>query len=144
MFTVTINGDTRIIEKLNKLAVEIQNPSAVLQETGDMLIQEFTDNFSSEGGRLDTKWAQLSQATLIQKARAGYGGKGILVRTGKMRDSFTKETQKYLVRVFNPTSYYIYHQLGTKYMPQRVMIKATERIKQEVVAIFNKAITKVL
>ena len=135
---ITINGDVRIAKIVSKTRFFLQNPKKAFNQIGDMLVDEYEQNFPTEGARLGKKWKKLTAGSLAQKARLGYGGQPILVRTGKMMSNFKKEVKRLSVRVHNPTSYYQYHQLGTPNMPQRKMISAPERVKQEVVEILRK------
>jgi phage gpG-like protein len=143
-FTIEIDGDQRIVQKLGSLNTLVKDPQQQLTETGDLLIQEFEDNFPVEGKRLESPWQELTAETIAQKIRMGYGSKGILERTGALKKAFTKSVSKLKVTVTNTATYYKYHQLGTKYIPERTIIKSTERIKQDIIEIFNKAIQEKL
>lgn len=140
--TIDINGSKAVIKKLDKTIKAIGSPREALKETGSFLIREFQANFPSEGSRLGKPWEKLALSTLREKQRAGYGGKGILERTGRMKNSFQDDVQKFFVRVFNPTPYYKYHQLGGATLPQRKMIIATENLKGKIYEIFNLYIRK--
>lgn len=135
--TIDINGAKAVIGKLERTVKAIKSPRQALGETGDFLIQEFQANFPAEGARLGRPWEQLAAATLREKQRLGYGGKGILERTGTMLAAFAKDVGQFMVRVFNPTQYFKYHQLGGTNLPQRKMISATENLKGKIYEIFN-------
>ncbi len=135
--TIDINGATAVMGKLDRAVKAIKSPRVALIETGDFLITEFKDNFGSEGSRLGSPWQKLALATLREKQRLGYGSKGILERTGRLMNSFDKQVSSFMVRVFNPTEYYKYHQLGGPNLPQRRMIVASENVKGKIYEIFN-------
>lgn len=135
--TLDINGARAIMAKLEKTVKAIKSPREALTETGEFLIKEFEDNFPTEGSRLGLPWQKLALSTLREKQRLGYGGKGILERTGQLKDAFSKDVTSLMVRVFNPTPYFKYHQLGGSTLPQRKMIVASENVKGKIYEIFN-------
>src|SRR3990167_9259365 len=120
-FTINIDGDKRIVEKFNNIELLLKDVKKPLNEIGGLLVTEFKENFTTEGSRLNEPWKQLAQSTLLQKARLGFGGMGILERTGKLKNSFVKTVQSFQVRVRNTASYFKYHQRGTGDIPQRRM-----------------------
>lgn len=143
--SLTIDGDTRIINKLEKTKETLQRLEPSFTETGNLLIREFTDNFGEEGLRIGTRWKDLALSTQVQRARLGYGAAHpILQRTGNLMRGFRKEVQRFSVRVHNPVEYFRYHQLGGGRLPQRKMISFPERVKQEVVAVFAKLVRSAL
>lgn len=144
VLTVTIDGEERILRKFENIDSFVDNLEKPLEESGDLLIEKFDDNFKTEGRTLQDPWKELAQSTLIQKRRLGYGGKGILERTGNLRRGFEKDVQKFKVTVLNPIDYFKYHQLGTVNLPQRVMIKSTSQINQDIVNIFQRALVTAL
>ncbi len=140
---VTIDGDIRVINRLEQAIKRIGTPQPLLKDIGDTLVREFSANFPAEGARLNDPWVALARRTLIEKARLGFGNQPILVRTGTLRDNFKQEITNTYVRVFNPTPYFEYHQLGAPpNLPRRRMIVFPERLKQEVIAQFTKFIHK--
>lgn len=140
MLAIEIDGDVRVIHRFEEAVKKVGSPITVLSDIGDVMITEFTENFPEEGRRLNEEWAELAESTKLEKARLGYGGMPILVRTGNLMTGFRKEADKFRVRVDNPVEYFKYHQLGGGNLPQRRMILFPERLKQEVVAVFTKFI----
>lgn len=141
MSAITINGDTRIIGIFGDIKKLLNNPKKVLTDIGDFLVEEYEENFDSEGSRSKKKWKSLATSTQIQRARLGYGAAHpILKRTGDLRGGFRKKVKTFSVTVDNPTSYFKYHQRGDNPQPERLMIYATETVKQEIVAMFIKEI----
>jgi len=142
MLTLSIDGDTRVIAKLDAAIKAVGSPREALEDSGKYIISEVDKQFSTSGSRLGTSWQALSQKTLIQKAQAGYGGKGILERTGKLKKGFTSDLETFKVTVSNPVTYFKYHQLGTNKIPQRPMLVSSTNLKAGIVEIFNKFIKK--
>lgn len=141
---ININGDKRLIQGFEEAVKKIGSPRPVLNDVGDVLVMEYTENFPEEGARLNKQWAALAESTIRQRIALGYGAGPILKRTGKLMEGFKKEVKKYSVRVYNAVSYFKYHQLGGTNLPKREMILFPERVKQEVVAQFTKFIHKAL
>lgn len=142
--TVTINGDKRVIDRLEGINSFLKGPKKAFNDIGDMLVEEYKDNFPVEGRRLGPRWEKLKKATAIQKARLGYGARPILVRTGKLMMGFKKQVTNLMVRVYNPVKYFRYHQLGEGFNPKRTMIDAPERIRQDIIEILRKYLDKAL
>lgn len=138
--TIGINGSKAVMARLDEAVRAVGSPKEALADSGDFLIREFKANFPTEGRRLGEPWAALAASTLREKQRLGYGSKGILVRTGRLMNAFAKEVSPFMVRVFNPTKYYPYHQLGGPNLPKRRMIIATENVKAGIYEVFNKYI----
>lgn len=138
MLLVDIQGDKRVLGLLDKVQKKLDNPRAALTEVGGLLVSEFQQNFPAEGRRLNEPWKALQRATIRERIRLGYGAGPILVRTGKLMRGFRKEVNRFFVRVSNPVEYFKYHQLGGGYLPQRRMILAPEKLKQEIVAVLAK------
>lgn len=143
-FSISINGNTRIAQKLEGVEKLLANPRAALEEIGDLVLEEKEQQFDTQGSRFGSKWKALDRRTQIQKARLGYGSKPILERTGRLRAGFKKEVQTYKVTVSNPVTYYPYHQLGMGYNPKRTMLYPTETMKGNIIEVLNKAIRALL
>ena len=141
---ITINGGTRLIEKIAGVEKLLANPKETLEEIGDLVLEEKEEQFKTQGARFNSPWAALSKATQMQKIKLGYGNAGILQRTGKLLAGFKKTVQRYKVTVSNPVKYYEYHQLGMGFNPRRPMLDTPETMKQNIVEIINKAIRKLL
>lgn len=143
-FSISIGGGTRVIEKLDGVEKLFKNPKPALEEIGDLIVKETDQQFTTSGSRFGKKWKKLERATQIQKAKLGYGSKGILERTGDLRHGFKKEVSRFKVTVNNPVTYYKFHQLGMGYNPKRVMLDAPEKVKQDIIEILNKAIRAII
>lgn len=141
-FLVNISGDKRILQKFDEITKLVKDMRAPLKEAGKLILDETDKVFETEGSRMGKKWTPLTQATLIQKARLGYGSKRILERTGHLRKSFEMNVSKFVLRVFSEVDYYKYHQLGGVKLPKRPMLVATENIKQNIIETIHKALRK--
>lgn len=116
--------------------VVLQDKVAQLGDlTGDMraeweqvskaLKKEVSATFKEEG----PGWAQLARSTQLARRRLGYGmAHPILVQTGGMRDSFTKDplvvSEPQFMWWGSWSEIARYHQRGTKHMPARPIMQA--------------------
>jgi len=144
MITLEISGTRRAFDLINNIQKGVADFSKPLAEVGDVMISEFEQNFDSSGRRLGEPWKKLQASTIKERIRLGYGAGPILVRTGKLMRGFKQEVTKYFVRVSNPVEYFVYHQLGMGYNPQRRMILAPEKLHQQIVEVINKFIKTLL
>ena len=141
MIGVTIDGDVRIIRRLDDAIRAVGSPMTALEEIGDVILKEIDGNFADEGKRLTgKKWVRLKPATIRQRLREGYERGPILNRSGDLRGSFAKAADDRKVTVYSGHELFAYHQLGMGHNPQRVMLRFSELMKQEIIAVFTKFI----
>lgn len=111
--TVTITGLDRVEERLSALGDSLHDFSDTLKGLGKALILFYGDTvFVSRGQALGSTWAPLSTTYDAWKAK-NYEGRGILERTGIMRESFYSEVTPATLFVGNSAPYFSYHQNGT-------------------------------
>lgn len=146
MLAIRIDGEVRVIQGFERVMQKLGSMEQPLGDVGDMLVKEFKGNFDEEGSRLQpSEWKELAESTQRERRRLGYGpAHPILKRTGTLKEGFLKEVTRTAVRVFNPVDYFRHHQLGGGRLPQRRMISLPERVRQEVVAVFNGYIQDVI
>lgn len=137
----SIEGETVLLRKLQGVEQEFKDWTPEFRKVGNMLAKTFKDNFQSEGGMLGKPWQPLAAKTLREKRRLGYPD-DILVRTGKMRDSFRSEANATFVDIWNEMPYFVYHQSNQprKKLPRRIMMRLDEQRKQAIVKIFQQAV----
>lgn len=118
MFSVTvrITGLDATQAKLTKLAESFRDFETTFVSLAAKMMAYYRDtNFNSEGLPLiGQRWAPLKQSTENEKNRL-WPGRGILERTGTMRDSFRSDTSPIMLFISNSSDYFVYHQLGTGY-----------------------------
>lgn len=137
----SIEGEKQLSRRLEGLTADVKNLTVPFRKSADMLIGVFSkDVFATEGAAIGERWQRLSPYTVAQKARLGYGGKGILERTGKMRRSFTSVVASDQAVIRNTADYFKYHQSNQprKKLPRRVIMKLGEQQKEQVVKIFQR------
>jgi len=96
------------------------------------------DVFETEGAAIGEHWQPLSPTYGSQKAKR-YPGKGILEKTGTMRNGFLTLVRPDMAQVWNQVEYFKYHQSNAPRtrLPRRVMMALDERGKIAVVKIFH-------
>lgn len=114
-----------------------ENMRPALEEIGDLWLESVRRQFAAEG--TPQRWTPLKPATIAEKRRRGYGGKKILVRTGRLKNGFSKITTPTTLRIQNRVrvngySLFLIHELGSRrrHIPARSMIQLTPRIGRDV------------
>lgn len=129
MLDVTV--DSREFKSLAKtLKTSLSNLEQPLTGLGNFWEDEKERMFDTETDPDGNKWASLSEATLRSKPP----GSTILTRsTGDkaLRNTFFVEVGKTTLRVGFRSPIADFHQEGTKNMPQRLILKASDRIQKE-------------
>ena len=129
MISIEIDGrQTKAILKRYKSCVRNLEPP--LRGWGNYMEQETERQFATETDPDGVRWAALAPSTLAEKRRKGYP-ESILTRTGKMRRSVVSvaDTRSVLIAVDVP--YAIFHQQGTRKMPQRRILGMNEKREQK-------------
>ena len=135
-----IEGVTELSRKLEITINRLRDMTPAFQQTALDLHRTFSqDVFETEGGVIDEDWQELSPAYAAQKSKR-YPGAGILVATGRMRQSFVYDWTANMASVWNSAPYFPFHQSNKprSRLPRRVMIKLAEAQKEHVVEIFHK------
>src|SRR3954451_13426957 len=84
-----VEGATQLSRRLEGLSAHTKNLTVPFRKSADMLIGVYSrDVFTTRGAVINKPWKRLSPYTVAQKARLGYTS-GPLIRTGKMKRSFT-------------------------------------------------------
>lgn len=156
---VVISGDKEIISKLRKLKQSIFTFERAMKTIGEELTSYFSNQvFASQGGILGERWPALSEKYRIYKATGHttlnlarqkattnvntYPGRGILVKTGEMKNSFVFEADNKSVFITNTSDHFPFHQSNESRskLPRRVMMKTTPEIRQVVTQIVDDEI----
>lgn len=129
MLKLTI-GTNEFKSVAKALKSSLSNLEPPLTGLGNFWEDEKDRMFETETDPDGNKWAELSEATLKSKPP----GSTILTRsTGDeaLRNTFFVEVGKTTLRVGFRSPIAIYHQEGTKNMPKRLILKASDRIQKE-------------
>lgn len=139
--TITVKGVENASGKLSALQKELQSFSKELRASGEFLVEFYgTVPFATEGQIYGERWAPLSPKYAAWKLKH-FPGRGILERTGFMKSSFEFQSSDTVLKVKNTARYAQFHQEG-RGVPQRVIIKMTDRLQLKIVEIMADGISK--
>lgn len=93
------DGSRLALRKAQQIAHDAGNFTAAHNEAGRLFMTNIRRQYIAEG-RPD-KWAPLRPSTIAEKQRLGYGGRGILVRTGELKNSWRFTATNARMRVYN-------------------------------------------
>ncbi|NES17878.1 MAG: hypothetical protein F6K41_02900 [Symploca sp. SIO3E6] len=135
MISIEFDGrQTKAILKRYKSRVRnLENP---LRGWGNWMEQETERQFVTETDPDGVRWAALAPSTLAQKRRLGYPD-SILTRTGKMRRSVNSVADARGVLIGVDVPYAIFHQQGTRKMPQRRILGMNDKRRGKLVKLIR-------
>jgi phage gpG-like protein len=144
-FEVSLDGDKRIIGKLDEMISIPSNPKSLLKEAGELVIEDTKKTFDTEGSNLDgAKWKRLSPNTVRQRVRLGYGAGPILQRTGRLKRSFFQVITSKQTTITSNSPYYGFHQKGGSIIPKRKMLGLNDKTKTAIVKVFANEYRKTI
>lgn len=149
---LTIKGHKDVSRRFSALAVTAADVTDIWPIVGKHISGEVRKQFTTKGAYLGRRpWKPLKARTVREKVAAGYP-KAPLVRTGKLKRSFTKRPMD--IEVYGPKSARfgssektaVWHQKGTKrhgkrVNPPRPMLIATRKMRADVRDIIAKELT---
>lgn len=142
---ITISGGQEVIDRLNKLG-RLDFGNEFDEIAGTLENYYANEVFFSQGGVYGARWPALQRDTVIQKQKlgglAGSSAAAPLIRSGLMQRSFKHTASGNSIRVFNTQDYFQYHQLGTRNIPQRLMISFNSSLKTQIKNIIEDGIKK--
>lgn len=160
-FSITIEGDTKVLEAFDLINSQLNDPYWPLNEFRIVYMPEVQRNIDLQGAVFNKRWKKLKPRTVkkkeVESRTLGYSKKP-MIRTGRMRSDFRSQirrkglasTDDYQtvgrLTVYNPTSYFKYHQSGEKRsstLPRRVMLWADKRMENWLVAFHTKWIATI-
>jgi len=142
--TIDKNGIDQLNKILNNGIIAIKDWTKPFTKFGVLLREEQKKNFEQQGAiyqggdfirlpgmRATTRyasWQKLKDSTKKDRIRKGFNGaRPILVRTGKLKGSFTTKVTKTSFTSENKSEISKYHQFGTKNMPARRILGMSQK-----------------
>jgi hypothetical protein len=135
-----IEGEKQLVRRLRGIQAEMGDWAPAFQRTAQELKSIFSnDVFQTQGRAIGVSWPPLKPSTLREKARLGYGGRGPLERTGRMRNAFRSMFKPDMAAVWNAVAYFQYLQSNRprRKLPRRIMMKLGHQQREIVVKIFH-------
>lgn len=129
--SIVISGNDEELTKLSKLKDSLGDFRSALKTIGDQMVRYYSsESFASQGGVFGSAWEALSPIYAKRKGKL-YPGRGILVATGNMQNSFTAESDNNSLLVTNTAEYAVYHQSTEQRskMPYRPFMAVNDEIK---------------
>lgn len=144
----TIEGDKQVDVLMDRMVKGVSNFREPLKESAAYMEKQIQNQFNSGGGQFSgtpggSKWDRLSEPYATNKSKS-YPGKGTLVRTGKMKNSFKSFVSRSVATISNTTSYFKYHQSNKSRskLPRRVMMAIGTGQQTQIFKFFNKYLNK--
>ena len=141
---ITITGDKKAIASINNIQNQLEKPKEPLQNSSKLMMAAIMENFKNQGKTFGMPWTPLKPLTVKIKQRLGYGDKPPLVRTGRMKGSFRSKTERNKLIIDNPTPYFPSHQIGSKRIPQRVMLRIDKTRLHLIIDAFRDWVVKII
>lgn len=152
--TITVNGTQQALQRIGLIKQGVLQLAAPMEQIGKLLTGFYAGEvFASRGQVIGEPWAPLNAKYALRKAtgntkrnigKGAYPGRGVLVRTGAMQNSFRFESGESFARIYNTATYFKYHQLGTRHIPQRVMMAIDDTRRRLIVGIIDRHIQSLL
>lgn len=145
-FTAKIKGDRRVRQLLTEMADRTRGVEVVWPKVGDVIAEALADQFATEGVALTgRRWAPLKPDYLRWKRRRGFRTE-ILRKTDEMRRGLVSRPMA--VEEYRPFSATFgtddekapFHQSGTRFMPQREIIRVTDDLADDVNSVLARYI----
>ena len=140
-----IEGAKQVSASLDFIGDALDDFEQPLKKTTTLLLSVIQKQFDSEGNELlGRKWVALDPVYRARKSKQ-FPNKKILERTGKMRGNFQSELSKASTAIFNPTSYFKFHQskLPRQKLPRRIMMKIDIKRQAEIFRFFTVYLNEV-
>lgn len=137
-FTVKIDDD-RVRRKLGQISSGVRDFSKPLNQASDKLLIFFgEDVFETQGRAISQSWRALAESTLRARSRrTGYYAQPPietnkkLVWTGRLKQGFQKQVEKFRSTISNNVKYFRYNQ------DTRPMLAVTDKVTAIVRKAFN-------
>lgn len=145
---IKISADERKLRKsiaqMQAMAVRAKDVSPAWHALLDWFAEQETEQFLSRGHRFGDGWAPLAESTVDEKFRKHYP-LDPLIRTGALAQSLThrpfpvEHITPHEVVAGTDIDYAIFHQRGTRRMPQRILFdpRQIRREKAATTAVAN-------
>lgn len=123
-----IEGDLQLSRQLIGISTNLNNFRVPLGQSREQLMSTTQLNFGVVGGLMGG-W----------KPRKRIYAHPLLEKTGRMRNNFKSKVSPNMLEIWNPTSYFPYHQSNRprKRLPRRVMLKIIGQDKRRIQKFFQ-------
>lgn len=119
-FSVDVKNES-VVQALTSIAARLNDLSPPMRDIGQGLERSIRMRFAAQSDPDGTKWHTLAPSTVLNRAKTGARG-GILEHFGTMLESLSFQADSNSVRVGFGVDVAVFHEFGTKKMPQRKMM----------------------
>lgn len=146
---VEMEGIQELVFGLRNFGNDISLLTEPLEDSGMYMRQQAIMNFPASGSLMQSGgWPPLAESTIKKKAR-DWPGAPMMVRTGKLRDSFRVDGPRIgkdygEIEVYNPVHYAIEHQEAWGLLPQRILLRFQKQQIQDITNIFTRWIGRII
>lgn len=138
----TIEGEDHLNRTLTGLSASLSDFKVPLKQSTSLLMSDINNAFDTSGRSYDFGgWAPLSNEYASWKSKR-YSNSGILTRTGEMRKSFRNIVDSTMMKIWNTSPYFKYHQSNQprSKMPRRIMLYFNQNTRREIIKYFQEYI----
>lgn len=138
---ITVTGDKELVQKLHQFTSGQLDLSRSMAATGLYLTRFFSGEvFTSRGGVIGKPWPRLTDSYARWKAEM-WPGRPPLIRSGEMMRSFKYKEGPRKLELWNSADHFDFHQEGTRYIPQRMMMRIDQQRAARVVEYMVEDVT---
>lgn len=148
MPNVIIKGIPSAKRPIRNLQIKMQTTLPIYRKIGRYLSHHNKAVFASNGNSIGHNWRALNPEYRQWKIKHGYGAKGTLVRSGKLKASYTNRPMG--IEIYKKTQakfgtnikYAKYLEYGTRYMPARPVMIVTKKMEHDITEIVSAHFAK--
>jgi len=138
--SLTVLGEESLLLTITDIQNKLKSFKPELIKTGEYLTEFYRDEvFDTEGQIYGNRWQTLTPTYASWKGKK-YPGRGILFRTGKLRNSFRFTSSDTFLKLYNIAPYFATHQLGIGNMPKRTMLALNQMLNRAIGNIIKKGL----
>lgn len=141
MLELSFEIDGKVVHRRLEVASDqFKTLKEPMDDIGRTLLKTFDTNFASRGGEYGGWKPRKPQYSGTRRIDTW----PLMERTGRLRRGFRQDTGNFSVRLYNPTPYFRYHQLGTARLPKRVMMSLRQQDGRMIVSTVQRYVIESL
>jgi phage gpG-like protein len=138
----TVLDEKSLLLTIKDIQNKLKSFRPELMKTGEYLKDFYSSTvFDTEGQIYGSRWQQLSPTYASWKGKK-YPGRGILFRTGRLRNSFRFTSTDTFLKLYNIAPYFAIHQTGGRNMPKRTMLALNQMLNRAIGNIIKKGLLR--
>ncbi len=136
---IDLKGMEQIQQMLSRLQKGLSDLTPVMKEIGEELLANWQLRWKQEKNPYGEEWKPLAPSTLVRRRKGKGSGPAaqILRDTGRLQNSFVPVASRDSVCIGTNVFYAPFHQFGTRYIPQRMLLPMERLPDEDKEAIFD-------